>query len=106
MIAVGWNNGSPNNKTGAGYGIRITRRDRDKFFDKSWESVTLGLESDEVIEVKLSPSFWEGCIELRSARIGKWMLDHGLAPWPRGQPPQFQLEPRGEKRFRLSTLGD
>ena len=32
MIVVGWNNGSPNNRTGAGYGVRIVREDRDMVF--------------------------------------------------------------------------
>ena len=31
MIVVGWNNGSPNNRTGAGYGVRIVREDRDMY---------------------------------------------------------------------------
>lgn len=31
IICTGWCNGSPNNRTGAGYGIRISLRDRDSF---------------------------------------------------------------------------
>jgi len=30
MIVTGWNNGSPNNSTGARYGIKIDPSDRDK----------------------------------------------------------------------------
>jgi hypothetical protein len=41
------------------------------------------------------------CSELRSRRIGKWLLDHGLAPWVKGKPPRLSLEPVGARRFRL-----
>ena len=34
MIVVGLNNGSPDDITGAGYGLRIQQKDRDKFFKK------------------------------------------------------------------------
>ena len=59
MEVKGWNNGSPNNKTGAGYGIRLTRKDRDKFFKKPWKTVTLELADESVVDVNLSNSFWE-----------------------------------------------
>ena len=104
MIVVGWNNGSPNDRTGGGYGIRVTREDRDRYFQRRWPSVTIELDKENMIEVKLSDSFWRGCIELRSKRIGKWMLDRRLAPWPKGSPPRLKLEPIGNRQFRLSPL--
>ena len=78
MIVVGWNNGSPNNRTGAGYGIRIKREDRDRYFQRRWPFVTIEAGKGNIIKVNLSSSFWKGCTELRSAKIGKWMLDHGF----------------------------
>jgi len=104
MIVAGWNNGKANNVTGGGYGIKIRRKDRDNYFRKRWTSVALELDNGDVVDVRLSPSFWRKCPELRGVRIGKWMLDYGLAPWPRGKPPRFQLEPIGNRRFRLSRL--
>jgi len=104
MIVVGWKGGSPNNVTGGGYGMRIKRRDRDHHFRKGWSSVAIDLDSGGVVDIGLSKSFWGECIELRSASVGKWMLDHGLAPWPKGRPPRFILEPIGNRRFRLSRL--
>ena len=100
MIVSGWNSGSPNNATGGGYGIRMSRRDRDEYFDPKWPWVTIELEELGVTEVNLAPSFWRGCTELRGAAIGKWMLERGLAPWPKGEPPRLRLEPVGERRFR------
>ena len=93
MIASGWKTGSPNDETGAGYGIRISLFDRDEHFRRVWSSVTLELGEDDVVQVNLSNSFWNRCSELRKKEIGKWMLDRGLAPWPKGYPPQFRLEP-------------
>lgn len=87
MLVIGWSNGSPNNRTGAGYGVRILRVDRDRHFDRTWSSVAIEIEKVGTAQVNLSASFWRGCIELRSARIGKWMLDEDIAPWPYGKPP-------------------
>jgi len=101
MIVTGWKAGSPNNRTGGGYGIRLTRRDRDIYFQKWWPAVDIELSGVGPVEVNLSRSFWKNCIELRSAAIGKWMLDRGLAPWLKGNPPRLQLEPCGDRRFRL-----
>jgi len=64
--------------------------------------VIIEFEDGEEVEVKLLPSFWGGCPELRSARIGKWMLKRGLAPWPKGSPSRLSLEPMGvRRRFKL-----
>lgn len=104
MIVVGWNNGSPNNRTGAGHGIRIVREDREKHFQRAWPFVTIQLDDGYLVDVKLSDSFWRGCTELRSAKIGKWLLDHKFAPWPKGNPPNLKLEPIGNKKFKLSRL--
>jgi len=101
MIVVGWNNGSPNNRTGAGYGVRIVREDRDMYFQNTWSSVIIELDNGDLLDVKLSASFWRGCTELRNAKIGKWMLEQGLAPWPKGDPPKLKLEPIGNRRLRL-----
>ncbi len=42
MKVKGWNNGSPNTITGAGYGIRINKKeDRDRYFQKTWKEVII-----------------------------------------------------------------
>lgn len=55
MIVSGWNNSSPNNRTGARYGIRISKKDRDKYFCREWNFVEIELESDEIVEVRHYP---------------------------------------------------
>lgn len=102
MIVTGWSRGSPDNRTGAGYGIRITTKDRDKYFQRRWPYIAVELEDDDTVDVNLSDSFWRSCSELRKKEIGKWMLEHGLTPWPKGKPLKLILAPVGERRFGLS----
>jgi len=102
MKVVGWDNGSPDNRTGEGYGIRIVPKDRDRYFQRTKSSVHIELENGDLVKVKLSDSFWRDCAELRSAKIGKWMLKVGLAPWSINSPPNLRLEiARG--KFRLTS---
>ena len=102
MIVTGWKNGSVS-RTGSGYGIRLLRKDRDEHFSRTWKSVLIFMEGD-VAEVTLSNSFWQSCVELRCSAIGKWMLNHNLAPWEKGCPPRMKLEVIAERQFRLERL--
>ena len=90
LRVTGWSNGSPGRR-GAGYGVRLSHYDRDHYFDRGWREVMVSLDSDEIVAVPLSKSFWRSCPELRSAAIGRWLLRHRLAPWPHGHPPAVLL---------------
>lgn len=103
MIATGWSNGAPK-ETGAGYGLRIRLQDRGRYFDQAWSSVIVELPEGEWVTIPLSDSFWRKCAELRSSQVGKWMLDRGFAPWPKGNPLKFALEPLCNGRFTLRVL--
>ena len=75
-----WHNGSPMNSS-AGYGIRISKADRDRYFVPGWDEVELELPSGQRVEVSLSRSFWKPetpCAELRSAAVGRWLIEQGL----------------------------
>lgn len=103
MLVTAWNNGA-HNRNGSGYGFRVSLPDRDAFFKPEWESILLEIEGEpEPVEMPIDKdSFWgETCREQISIGIGKWLRKHGLAPWPRGNPPTFILEPLEEKRFRV-----
>ena len=104
MIVKGWNNGRPNNETGAGYGIRIKCKDRERYFQKAWSSVIIDFEGESEVEVNLSCAFWTTCEELRKKEIGKWMIKKGNATWPKGHPPAFELVPISNRRFRLHSI--
>ena len=102
MKVSGWSNSTSNDRTGAGYGVRIRYNDRDRYFQRSWGSVEVVLDSGGIIGVSLSEKFWTTCPELRSSVIGRWMLELGVIPWPKYKPPEFDLEPIGDRRFRLA----
>lgn len=85
------------------YGIRVRRSDRDKHFDRSWQTVILELDPGSSVVVPVSPSFWSSCPgKLRSAAIGHWLEQLGLASWPVGEPPGLDLVPaEGPAQFVL-----
>ena len=94
--ATAWNNGSYHS-TGTGYGLRVSTRAREQFFDPNWTKATLYLSGDEApVEIDVTPSFWKGCSELRHSRIGRWLIGNGYANWERGNPPKFQVTPTKE----------
>jgi hypothetical protein len=101
MHATGWNNGTWH-KSGAGYGIKVGKNDRDHFFQQAWSEVQIEMPSGVATTVRISKSFWKTCSELRSQDIGLWMNEVGLAPWKTGTPPALKLEPAGGQVFRLS----
>lgn len=100
MSATAWSNGRPL-ATGAGYGLRIGPSQRDRFFEAAWLSVGLELPDGTETDVSISAAFWRSCSEIRSASIGRWMLEAGFAPWLARRPPRFLLEPLRGNRFRL-----
>ena len=103
IIVTAWNNGSKN-LSGAGYGIKLSIQDRDKYFDKSLKLIFLNLEGNQgQIEINVDkPSFWGiNCRELISKEIGMWLYENNLAPWPKGQPPKLSLLKLGQDRFLL-----
>jgi hypothetical protein len=100
MRATAWSNGSPSS-SGAGYGLKISREDRDRFFDRSWKEIFLQLPGQSSFAVPVSESFWRSCTELRSASIGQWLILNNLAPWPRGEPPVLSLLRIGDYTFSV-----
>jgi hypothetical protein len=102
MKVTAWNNGKYS-ATGAGYGVKLSSEDRDREFDRSWKTVAVELENRKTIQVNIAKnSFWsETCRELIHVEMGRWMLEQGLAPWPKGHPPRLQLIPNGEAKFTL-----
>jgi hypothetical protein len=100
MRATGWNNGS-HSATGAGYGVRFSAEDRARYFLPGWTKAIFDLEDETEVMVKLSPSFWRSCTELRSAEVGRWLLRGRLAPWSRGCPPALDVEHVADNRFRI-----
>jgi len=105
MIVTAWNNGS-HNRNGNGYGIKISIQDRDRYFHTEWKTILLTLEGEPgYLEININKiSFWNTtCRELISVDIGRWLIKHELAPWPKGNPPKLILTQLEGNKFRLST---
>lgn len=102
MRVTAWNNGK-HHRTGAGYGLKLSPSDRDRYFRKSWATVVVRLPDGQDVEVNThKQSFWnDTCRELIDKQIGQWLLRNGYAPWVRGAPPCFELTPDGPARFVL-----
>ena len=104
MIVTAWNNGD-HHATGAGYGLKISITDRNRYFHRRWQYIVLELEGQPTtVKINVAkPSFWNNtCHELIYAAVGRWLIEHKLAPWPDRQPPKLVLEPvDGAGRFRL-----
>ena len=97
FIAKIWNNGRYY-ATGAGYGLKISVEDRERSFDRTWQTVVLHLSGfDYPIEVNVAkPSFWNRtCGELIKKEIGVWYLRNHPARWNRGNPPQVIMKQIG-----------
>lgn len=104
MRATAWNNGQ-HHASGAGYGLKLTADDRDRYFNMEWTSIELEVPGQGTPTVTLSESFWRRCSELRSAAIGRWLREIGSAPWPKGQPPALIVESRGGDVFHVDARG-
>lgn len=97
MKATGWQNGN-----GGTLGIRVGAANAKEYFDKSWTAIEVEIDGT-LRSFALTEKFWTTCPEFRGAAITAWMRENGLAPWPRGQPPEVVLTPLGRNRFTLSV---
>ena len=104
FVGTAWNNGSYR-MSGAGYGIKLNPRDRDRYFEKPNAFLKLEGKTGDIEVNTDKPSFWnDTCRELISKDIGLWLRSNGRAPWIKGQPPKLQLEPVGERTFKVTIL--
>lgn len=102
MVVVVWNDGAKNPR-GLGYGIRIIKKDRDKYFKREWKYVTIKIEgTDTVVTGNIDKmSFWCSSIQIISKELGRWFIANDLAQWPKGKPPKLILDHTGENNFLL-----
>lgn len=106
MIVTAWNNGSQN-RSGSGYGFKVNRTDRDKYFKREWKTVLVELAGNtNLIKINIDKDgFWIGtCRELICKDIGIWLRNNGLSPWPKGKPPKLLMEHIERNRFRVQKL--
>ena len=101
MIVKTWNNGRYY-QTGAGYGIKISPRDRDAEF-RGLDFVELFLEGEPdfvLIDIR-KESFWRSCSELIHKKIGLWLIKNNLQHWTSGKPHSLELIKTSKNKFTL-----
>lgn len=106
IVATAWNNGK-HHKSGAGYGIRISPKDRNNHFKKCWKTATIILPKNKSVIVNVQKkSFWApSCRELISKEIGAWFIKNKKAPWCHRCPPKFYLVQKGRSSsFDLTKI--
>jgi len=102
MIVTAYNNGA-HHESGAGYGLRIRKADRERYFSRNWQNLVISLPNGQIATPNLDKgSFWGDCRELINQEIGGWLRSENLAPWPDHKPPKLNLEPSAENRFSLN----
>ena len=92
-----WHKSTPNNSTGAGYGIRFS----PSYFEnlKNWQVIILG---DSGIILKRGRKVLnQPCTEIRSKLIGKYLIQNNLINWEQGKPFKLNLEYLGDNKFKL-----
>lgn len=111
FVAKAWSNGRKNKTGAAGYGLKVSIADRDMFFDRDWGTVKLNLVGSTnscMAEANVDKcSFWNGiCRSLITRNIGRWFIDNGFAPWPKGCPPKFWFAPTNEHEFEVRPYSE
>ena len=89
LVLTGWRGGAD------GWGLRVPSRYLGIFQEnqRRLASEPLVVEMPGMsapIRVRLSPSFWRSCPEVRGADIGRWMRSRGEAPWEMRRPPKYR----------------
>ena len=107
LVWTAWKNGS--HKSATDYGLKVPIPDRDRLFDKRWQTVFLELPAgDGFTEVEVSvskASFWTAkCHELISKEIAHWLRARRLIPWQTHRPPKLLDEEMGPRRFRVKGV--
>lgn len=105
FTVTAWNNGQWH-ASGAGYGLKVSVADRDRFFERNWRTVSLRLiAGPSVIDAVANcakESFWsQKCRELISRDIGRWIIGLGISRWPENGPPRFTMSPIGPAMFQV-----
>lgn len=103
MVVTAFNNGG-HHRSGGGYGVRIKKEDRERYFQNDWKTVFVRIGNTGcTAEINIDKrSFWtKSCGELINKEIGKWLIMNKHALWEKRKPPKLNLLPIHEKHFEL-----
>ena len=97
MIITAWNNGS------SGFGLRMSKKDRDLHISKEWNTVILHLEGSSIpvaANIK-KDSFWNRCPEFINKEIKEWLINMNIIAWEKGNPPKLIMSHIHSNQFKV-----
>ena len=97
MTVKTWNNGNPNNETGAGYGIKVNIEDFNTL--EHWEILIVG--NNNINRGNLI--FNINCREIRHRIIGIFLIENNLNNWEYGEPNVLYVHEIRQNVFELKT---
>lgn len=92
-----WRNSTHNDITGAGYGIRFSLAHYAIL--QNWKELIIG--NTGIILKRGNKVLKQGCCEIRSKLIGKYLIQNNLINWQKGKPSKLKLEDLGQNKFKL-----
>ena len=105
MNATAFRGGTKRNPV---YGIRVGFANRDEYFQQLVDvadEVIIVVEMDgQAYNFAITAGFWNKCPEFRDRGgpvIREWLRRHHTIQRTKGKPPQVELIPLGDCRFRL-----
>ena len=102
ILVSAWRSTSAEKLSLTGMGLKIGFRVRDQWVSPGAKEVTLELEGQPIVQVKLTDAFWNKCPEFKHRAIGSWIEAQGLIlPWPIGKPHRFPMERISGTQFRV-----
>ena len=88
---------------GGQFGVYVGTVNRRNYFDPTWKQIEVEIDG-RLCPFALTPGFWNHCTEFRDRGepvIRNWLQRHHTTDWERGSPPEFELLPLGDGKFRL-----
>lgn len=101
IIVKTWSNGKANEKTGSGYGLRIGKKNRDKYFSDNVE-YSLIIDNKK-IKINITPGFYKECPEIRDKKIGMFLIKNKLHKWKSGNTNSLNMIKVDDKTFEIKV---
>ena len=97
-----WSRNSRSKGTSSLLGFGMNATVRNAWLEAGTKSVMLELEGGPTVELVLKGSFWRKCAHFDHEAVRDWLISQGIAvPWPKGNPPRFEVHRVDGQRFRV-----
>lgn len=92
-------------KSKSKYELRVSRENRELFFDRKIEYVNLLIpEIKNSINCKIRKSFWNKCSHFGNHDFLNWLKQNNLVPYVKGSPPKFKLTKIDNNNYQLTVI--